>query len=113
MRDRLTEILKNADHCVYVVTDNENIMGWIHGCYSLRVESDPFVEIGGLVVDENYRKQGLGKMLVEKIKEWSKSKETLQIRVRCNTLRKASHAFYNSIGFIEKKEQKIFDIQSV
>ncbi|MCD0472581.1 GNAT family N-acetyltransferase [Flavobacterium sp. JAS] len=111
IQNRISEILNNIDNCVYVIIDNENIVGWIHGFYSLRVESDSFVEIGGLVVDENYRRKGVGKILVTKVIEWARSKKSNKIRVRCNTLRKETHVFYDRIGFIETKEQKIFDME--
>ncbi len=107
---RLSEILNNTDHCIYVIIENENIIGWIHGFYSFRVESDPFVEIGGMVVHENFRGKGIGKMLVKKVIEWTHSKKCDKIRVRCNTIRKETHVFYNSIGFNETKEQKVLDM---
>lgn len=106
---RITEIINNQNHCVFVTLNNEQIVGWIHGVYSLRVESDPFVEIGGLVVDENYRYNGIGKMLVENIITWSESKNCKKIRVRCNIIRKEAHVFYEKIGFELNKEQKVFD----
>ncbi|WP_294966079.1 GNAT family N-acetyltransferase [uncultured Flavobacterium sp.] len=109
-RNSLSEILNHADNCIYVCVDNENIIGWIHGFYSLRVESESFAEIGGLVVDENYRRNGIGKILVEKVIEWTESKKSNKIRVRCNALRKETHVFYNKIGFNETKEQKVFDL---
>ncbi|MBL0735423.1 GNAT family N-acetyltransferase [Flavobacterium sp. GN10] len=111
MHSRLSEILKNTDNSIFVCIYNENIVGWIHGFYSLRVESDSFVEIGGLVVDENYRRNGIGKILVEKVIEWANSKNSTKIRVRCNTVRKETHIFYSKIGFNETKEQKIFDMK--
>jgi N-acetylglutamate synthase-like GNAT family acetyltransferase len=111
IQTRLSEILSTTDHCIYIIIDNENCIGWIHGFYSLRVESDSFVEIGGLIVHENYRRKGIGKILVKKVIEWAHSKKSDKIRVRCSTLRKETHAFYNSIGFIETKEQKIFDMK--
>ena len=91
-----------------VIASNEKIVGWIHGFYSLRIESDFFVEIGGLVVDENFRKNGIGKKLVDKVMEWSKLKNCEKVRVRCNVIRKESHKFYENIGFEINKEQKIF-----
>jgi len=109
--NRLSEILNHADNCIYVCVDNENIIGWIHGFYSLRIESDSFVEIGGLVVDKNYRRNGIGKILVEKVIEWAHFKKSNKIRVRCNAVRTETHVFYNRIGFNETKEQKIFDIK--
>lgn len=85
------------------------MVGWVHGFYSLRVESDPFIEIGGLVVDENHRQKGIGVQLVEKVNTWASTKGCNKLRVRCNTIRLESHEFYNLIGFTLNKEQKVFD----
>lgn len=95
---------------MYVIADDETVIGWIHGFYSLRVESDAFVEIGGLVIDERYRRKGVGKMLVNEVIEWSRRMNIHKIRVRSNAIRTDAHTFYESIGFTETKEQKIFDL---
>jgi len=108
----LQDIRNKSDHVIYVLlNDDQIIVGWIHGIYSLRVESDPFVEIGGLVVDKDFRRQGLGKFLVDKIVEWSLLRNCHMIRVRCNIIRKEANAFYGSIGFKEIKQQKIYDMK--
>ena len=107
--NRLNKILKSADHCVYVALKNEELVGWIHGFYALRVASAFFTEIGGLVVNEKHRNNGIGKELVNKLIDWSKLKDCEKIRVRCNVLRKESHQFYENIGFEINKEQKIFN----
>jgi GNAT superfamily N-acetyltransferase len=86
-------------------------IGWIHAFKTLRIESKPFIEIGGLVVDENYRGKGVGKLLINAIKNWSEQEEISTIRVRCHTKRKEAHLFYNKLGFSESKEQKIFEIR--
>lgn len=107
-KERLSEILRSDDHCVFVATDSGFIIGWVHGFYTLRIESGPFAEIGGLVIAENYKRKGIGRILVEKVTEWSTHRNVSTIRVRCNTIRNESHQFYFSIGFEEIKEQKIF-----
>lgn len=108
IQNRLKKILKNEDNCVYVATENGKVVGWIHGFYSLRIESEFFVEIGGLVVNKNFRKNGIGKKLVDKVIEWTKLKNCGKVRVRCNIIRKDSHRFYENIGFEINKEQKVF-----
>ncbi len=67
----LQDIRNSSDHVVYVLLNAGHIIGWIHGIYSMRIETDPFVEIGGLVIDKDFRRQGLGKFIVDKIIEWS------------------------------------------
>lgn len=108
---RLQYVLQDTNSCIFVAVVNEKVVGWIHGFYAVRVESDPFTEIGGLVVDENYRRQNIGRLLVNKIVEWALAREYKRVRVRCNALRTESHQFYLSLGFAETKQQKIFEMR--
>ena len=111
MRRCLHNISNNGDHVIYVLLKEGLVIGWIHGIYSLRIETDPFVEIGGLIVDKDFRRHGLGKLLVDKINEWSLSRNCHKIRVRCNIMRKEANAFYGAIGFKEIKQQKVYDMK--
>ena len=109
IRARLSKMIDTKDNCIYVALDQDRIVGWVHALYALRVESDPFVEIAGLVVDEHDRKEGIGKLLVERIIQWAEGRKGTMIRVRTNTIRTESHRFYEKLGFSLKKEQKIYD----
>jgi GNAT superfamily N-acetyltransferase len=111
MQGCLQGILDNQDHIVFVLLCENRIAGWIHGIYSLRIESGPFIEIGGLIVDKDFRRRGLGKNLIDKIIEWSTLRNCQLIRVRCNVLRKEANAFYDRIGFREIKQQKVYDMR--
>lgn len=109
MRNKLVATLNNGDNFVFVAVDSEKVIGWIHGFYAIRIQSDSFIEIGGLVVSTEYRKMGIGKMLVESVIKWTESRNCKTIRVRCNTLRTESHKFYETINFEQTKEQKVFE----
>jgi GNAT superfamily N-acetyltransferase len=109
IQNRIHHIIQDPNHRVFVAILNEQLVGWIHGFYILKIESDPFVEIGGLVVDKDFQKSGIGKKLVLEITQWSTSFNCDKVRVRCNTIRKEAHAFYEKIGFMINKEQKVFD----
>jgi|SRR6185312_6847141 len=107
--ENIREVLADKDHAAFVAIIDNQVVGWIHVLRAIRIESKPFIEIGGLVVDENYRKQGIGKLLVNKAKEWSKEKHIDKLRVRCNRKRTESHQFYLALAFVELKEQKVFE----
>jgi GNAT superfamily N-acetyltransferase len=109
VQSRLSEILNNDDNCIFVAVNDTKVIGWIHGFLALRIQSDSFVEIGGLIVNEEYWKKGVGKMLVECVIQWTESRNCKTIRVRCNTIRTESHKFYEKIKFKINKEQKVFD----
>ena len=109
IKQRLSEILKKEDHCVFVALHNELVVGWTHAIRSLRIESDDFVEIGGMIIDDTHRRRGIGKLLVNEVDKWALKNNCQKVRVRSNSIRKESHAFYQKIGFKINKEQKVYD----
>ena len=105
---RLQLILEDAGQCAFIAKENENLVGWIHGFRTMRLESDEFVEIGGLIVSEQQRKNGVGKSLVSTVTAWAKDLGIKSIRVRCQVRRKEAHLFYERLGFENIKTQEIF-----
>ncbi|MGN7987998.1 GNAT family N-acetyltransferase [Pedobacter sp. 22226] len=110
---RIRQISNNNNNCAYVALLDNKIVGWIHGFYTLRIESDPFVEIGGLVVDAEYRNLKIGKQLIDRVKLWAKQQQVKKLKVRCNTKRTESHQFYERIGFTENKRQIAFEMDLI
>lgn len=106
---RIGALLAHPDHCVFVAESDGRVVGWIHGFHTINLESDPFVAIAGLVVDESHRRQGIGKTLIDAVEAWCISKNCGRVRVRCNAVRTETHRFYEARGFREVKQQKIFD----
>ena len=107
---RLEKITQLTDHCVFVACQkNGRISGWIHVFGTYRVESAPFSEIGGLIVDEIFRKQGIGAKLVHAAQEWTIHKGFHSLRVRSRVERESAKKFYLNTGFSLIKEQSIFE----
>jgi len=98
-------------HNAFVAIHENKIIGWIGAAVALQIESAPFCEIRGLIVDERYRGHGIGKLLIEKVKQWSKESGNKTLRLRCNMIRKEAHLFYHHLGFTEIKEQKVFEMK--
>ena len=108
MDGRLEKILKHPDNIVLVACEADCCVGWIQLSFNLRVESEPFAEITGLVVDEGMRSRGVGKLLVEEAERRTKEKGISKIRVRSNVIRNEAHRFYLNLGYTVEKEQKVF-----
>jgi GNAT superfamily N-acetyltransferase len=108
--DCIRQMLERDDHIAFAAIDGEQIVGWIHSYKSVLLESKPFMEIGGLVVHELYRSKGIGKKLVQSVKEWCLEKKVHDLRVRSNIKRSEAHKFYLAQGFTEEKQQKVFQI---
>lgn len=109
-KDRIIKLRTYPNNCGFVAIQKNKIIGWVHVFLAVHLESSPFFEIGGLVVDENFRGQGVGKLLVEAVKTWCINKGNYKLRVRCNVIRTRTHKFYKKLGFNETKESKIFEI---
>jgi predicted N-acetyltransferase YhbS len=107
--ERIIRIENNSEHFIRLVEISNQVVGWIHAFVSLHLESAPFVEIGGLVVDENFRNRGIGQKLIAEVEKWAIEKKLNNLRVRSNSIRKETHQFYINRGFQLTKEQKIFD----
>ncbi|MCZ4225491.1 GNAT family N-acetyltransferase [Pedobacter rhodius] len=107
---RIHNLKKIESNCAFVALVNDEIVGWIHGFYAVRIESEAFVEIGGLIVDLNNRKKNIGRMLINAVLSWAKIYQVQKVKVRCNTIRRESHLFYEKSGFKLIKEQKIFEL---
>jgi len=104
----ISAVVKSDDHTAFVALYENKIVGWIGAAYSIMIEVMPHCEINGLVIDENYRGKGVGKKLIEKVKEWAKEKGTDKLSLRCNVKRIQTHLFYEHMGFTAVKQQTNF-----
>lgn len=110
VRRRLAAVEGSADHAAFAaVAGEEGVVGWVHVFRALRLESDPFAELGGLVVAEAYRRRGVGARLVERAAEWAREQGVARLRVRSRSERRDAHRFYERLGFRRSKEQQVLD----
>ena len=110
MFEHMQAVIGHADCDAFVAVHENEVVGWIGLVHRIQLESSPFCEINGLVVDEKYRGKGIGAALVEKAKEWTNKKGCGRLRLRTNVKRVDAHRFYSGLGFTELKEQKVFEI---
>lgn len=104
---QLRTILAEKNHYAYVAIIGDQIVGYIHGFISIRLTTEPFAEIGGLIIEERFRKNGIGRKLVGHMEQDINDVEKL--RVRCNVKRSSAHEFYLALNYEENKEQKVFE----
>jgi len=110
MKNRVDFLVTQSDHVVLVAENGTGLIGWIHLTVRHLIESDPFVEINGIVVDSRFRGRGVGKELIWKGRDWAQNHKIYRIRVRTNVERDESPVFYERLGFKQVKQQLIFDI---
>ncbi|HEV2425837.1 MAG TPA: GNAT family N-acetyltransferase [Terriglobia bacterium] len=115
---RLASLLGQPGHVVLVAEaesegggmpqTSQQVVAWIHGFVQPLVESDPTAQIGGLVVDEEWRGRGAGRLLVEHLERWARSASCATVTVRSNVVREEAHQFYQKMGYRVVKTQRVF-----
>lgn len=105
---RLDPLLRALDHQVLVAEIDGGVVGWAHAFTAIRIETEPFVELGGLVVAEAHRGRGVGRTLVRAAEAWAADRGLYRLRIRSNTVRSDAHAFYAALGYERAKTQAVF-----
>ena len=104
----INAVCSSKDHDAFVAIYDSHVVGWIGVAQAIMIESVPFCEINGLVIDEKHQGKGIGRLLVEKAKQWAKQNGNESLRLRCNVKRAEAHQFYRHLGFKEIKQQTAF-----
>ncbi len=108
IKTRVTEMLDSKQHAVYVAElPGGRMAGWI-GLYVFRsVEQDGCAGISGLIVDEQIRSRGIGRLLLEAAEKWARRQGCNAISVHSNLTRERAHRFYANNGYRHVKTQKL------
>jgi GNAT superfamily N-acetyltransferase len=107
---RLVQLLGQEDRDAVFVAETEGyVTAWIHIARVDSLENDPIAEIRGLVVTEALRGRRIGTALVAAAEQWAVQQGFTRVRVRSNITRKQTHTFYERLGYVTPKSQKVFD----
>jgi GNAT superfamily N-acetyltransferase len=108
MEYRLQRLNSDPNNAVFVFdTSDGHLAGWVHVFGRLLLELE-YAEIGGLVVDSDFRRQGIGEKLMNKCEDWAKENGYHEIRLKSGGKRKDAHAFYECIGYENTNWQQVF-----
>jgi GNAT superfamily N-acetyltransferase len=113
VKERLAGLQSHPEHAVLVaeaqVSPSEShVVGWVHAYVERTLESNPTVELGGLVVEETWRGSGIGRLLMGQVECWARATGCETVTVRSNVVRERAHAFYQRLGFGLVKTQDVF-----
>lgn len=109
MASRLRELAASSTEGVFAAVDDlDEVVGWIHIGRRVLLESGPFAEILGLIVDGGRRGCGIGAALVDAAESWARERGLAEVRVRSNVLREAARPFYERLGYVVFKQQSVF-----
>lgn len=83
-------------------------MGFIHAQIYQTLYFDALVNVLGLAVSPNARRQGSGTALLARTEQWAVEVGAVGIRLNSGDTRTDAHAFYRHAGFSEEKSQLRF-----
>ena len=109
IEQRLKKIQSNAAHILYVATViNDYVVAWGHASVTDLLMLSNQVILWGLVVDENYRNQGIGQALIQSIERWANQLGCAGIMLYSNIKRQETHLFYEKNGYTNIKQSLVF-----
>ena len=109
LRERIEEMLRAADRVAFAAVADGQMVGWIDAAMERHLQAPASVVIGGLVVREDMRGLGVGKLLCVEVEEWARSKSVPLVRVRSQIKREDAHRFYLRDGYSKVKTSFVFE----
>lgn len=97
------EILQDEQYLIVVAKENNKVIGSAFGvcCKCLSVGGSPFLVIEDVIINEDFRGQGVGKKVMKVLDEFAEEKNCGYAILVSSDYRKKAHAFYDNLGFVD------------
>ncbi len=105
---QLKQLLNDSNHKIYVAIVADKIVGYIHANNYELLYAPYLKNIMGIAVSSDFRKNGIGKMLLNVVEKWAKDTGAYGVRLVSGSTRIGAHAFYTSCGYNGNKKQNNF-----
>ena len=105
MQGRMSSIISNKNYKTIVATSRNQVVGVIGLVSNFLWEQNGFyVRIQALVVQQNFRRQGVGQLLIAQAEKWAIETGAAFIALNCGDreARQAAHQFYTKMHFERK-----------
>lgn len=107
-KTRLVAISGLGDQKLFVAESESEVIGMISVVVNTELLSGTQARLLGLVVDMNFRRGGVGQMLLNHAEDWAKKMGSQTMKLASNKIRCEAHTFYEKNGYIKYKEQVVF-----
>ena len=101
---RLIE-LDNRREIVFIAEIDNIVVGYVHAEVYKTLYFDSMINILGLAVLSDYRRQGVGRKLLSRAEMWARDLGISKVRLNSGGSRKEAHEFYRAMGYDNEKEQ--------
>ena len=106
--EKLRMLLGRKQDKIFVAVIEDTVVGYIHANDYDLLYAPAMKNIMGLAVAQEYRRRGIGKVLMAAVEAWAKENGAKGIRLVSGAARQQAHAFYRDCGFGGGKEQLNF-----
>lgn len=100
-KERILEMSEQNYECLGVY-DRDILIGICGMWFQTRHYSGRSLEVDHVIVDDEYRGKGIGKMLMEYVYEYARSKSCNWVELNTYVHNFPSHKFYYNQGFVAK-----------
>lgn len=90
------------------VVPRAGVVGWTSVAVHETVIDGERADIEGLVVEDEYRGNGVGELLVKAAETWARRQGCTSMRLLSNVVRERAHRFYKRLGYDVLKTQHAF-----
>jgi PhnO protein len=109
LRKRIEELSHTTDRVAFAAVVDGEMVGWIDAAMERHLQYAASAVIGGVVVREEMRGQGVGRRLCVEVEEWARSQSVPLVRVRSQIKREDAHRFYLRDGYQKVKTSLVFE----
>lgn len=101
MEKQFDSLSKDERYIILSAVINNKLVGSVMGiiCQELYGDCNPFLVLENMVVDQEARRRGIGKSLINRLEEIAKSKSCSQIILVTELERTEACLFYEACGF--------------
>jgi len=104
----LTDRIQHNESIIYIAYDEENAVGFtqLYPLFS-SVTMQPMFLLNDLYVEDNYRNQGIGNLLIDKAKQLCKTFRYKGLAIQTEQSNPAQH-LYERLGFVKDPDLHMF-----
>lgn len=101
----ILKLLESNKDKIFVAVADGRVVGYVHACDYDLLYAPSMKNIMGLAVKREYKRNGIGRALLQYIENRAKETSSCCVRLISGAERIEAHAFYRSCGYVEDKHQ--------
>lgn len=90
------------------VVPRAGVVGWTMVTQEETLIASRRAELHGLVVEDEFRGQRIGELLMQAAEEWARKRRCTTLRLLSNVTRERAHGFYLRLGYENIKTEHVF-----